>query len=259
MLLETQRAFARALLAGEGEAALALMAPGRLPAGRRLAVHVNTVLGGLVASLAAAHPAVEAVLGEAAFRELAVAFARRHPPQSARLSAYGAGFAAFLEGSPAARERPWLPDLARLDWARNEALFAAEAPALAPEDLAALPPAAVPALRLAAHPAARLLPSEHPTAALRAGALGEAVSAEENRAGTAAVLVTRPAWSVLQAPLGPGAAAFLATLLAAGSFAEAAAAGFAAEPDLALETALALALRQGAFSRVTDPIRGDAT
>lgn len=254
MLLEMQRAFARALLAGEGAGALALLAPGRLPAGRRLAVHVNSVLGGLVGTLAAAYPAVHRVLGEEGFRAVATAFARRHPPRAARLSAYGAGFAAFVETSAAAEARPWLPDLARLDWARNEALFAAEARGLAPEDLAHLPAEAVPALRLAAHPAARLVGSPHPVAALRARTLGEPPPE-----GGAAVLVTRPGRSVQQVSLDAGAAAFLAALLAAESFAEAAATGFAAEPDLALETVFALALRQGAFSRVTDPIRGEAT
>jgi len=255
VLLETQRAFARALLAGEGDAALALLAPSRLPPGRRLAVHVNTVLGGLVGSLAAAHPAVQAVLGEQGFRALAGAFARRHPPRSARLSAYGAGFADFLDAAEAAAERPWLPDLARLEWARNEALFAADAAVLAPEALAGLPAGAVPELRLAVHPAARLLRASYPVAALRARALGEPLP----EGGSAAVLVTRPAWSVLQAPLGSGAAAFLTALFAAESFAEAAAAGLAADPDLALESAFALALRQGAFSRVIPSIEGEAT
>lgn len=97
-----------------------------------LAVYRNTVAKGAADALAANFPTVERVAGEAWFRGAALRFARARPPARATLIDYGEGFAAWLEAEAA--ELPYLADLARIDRLWREALFAAEARSLEPQD-----------------------------------------------------------------------------------------------------------------------------
>lgn len=152
-----QRDFAAFLLRGDPAVAAALR-PG-LPAGR-LAVYRNTVMGSLAAVLGHAHPTLCRALGEECFTTLACRFAAEAPPRLPMLWSYGAGFADWLddcsltEGLP-----PWLPDLARLDWAMHEALFAADAEPLDLARLAAISPEQAGSLRLVPHPSLQLVRS----------------------------------------------------------------------------------------------------
>ncbi|MGA1858266.1 DNA-binding domain-containing protein [Azospirillum sp. 11R-A] len=156
-----QRDFAAYLLRGDPAVAGALRPD--LPAGR-LAVYRNTVMGSLAAVLGHAHPTLRRVLGaqsgEQPFTMLACRFAAEAPPRLPMLWSYGAGFADWLADlEPAAEIPAWAPDLARLDWAMHEALFAADAEPLDLARLAAIPPDQAGSLRLAPHPSLRLVRS----------------------------------------------------------------------------------------------------
>ncbi|GLR82635.1 putative DNA-binding domain-containing protein (plasmid) [Azospirillum oryzae] len=152
-----QRDFAAFLLRGDPAVAGALRPD--LPAGR-LAVYRNTVMGSLAAVLGHAHPTLCRALGEERFTALACRFAAEAPPRLPMLWSYGAGFADWLDGLDAADGgHPWAPDLARLDWAMHEALFAADAEPLDLARLAAIPPEQAGSLRLVPHPSLRLVRS----------------------------------------------------------------------------------------------------
>lgn len=152
MLADTQHAFADWVLGGEATVALR----SDVPPGRMM-VYRNNVLGSLAGVLAQAYPTVRRVLGDG-FDRLARRYAAEAPPRRPMLWSYGAGFAGWLEACPAGTA-PWLPDLARLDWAMHEALFAADAEPLDPRHLAAVPPARMGTVRLLAHPSVRLVRS----------------------------------------------------------------------------------------------------
>ncbi|MFP5514199.1 MAG: putative DNA-binding domain-containing protein [Alphaproteobacteria bacterium] len=160
-LAKLQCDFAAFLLRGDPAVAGALRPD--LPAGR-LAVYRNTVMGSLAAVLGHAHPTLRRVmdeqLGGQCFTTLACRFATEAPPRLPMLWSYGAGFADWLAGleSPDSVP-PWAPDLARLDWAMHEALFAADAEPLDLARLAAIPPEQAGSLRLAPHPSLRLVRS----------------------------------------------------------------------------------------------------
>ena len=94
---------------------------------------------------------------------MALAFVRAAPPDRPQLLAYGAGFPAFLARAGA---QPLVADLARLEWAREEACHAVDAPPLDPASLAAVPQERYPALRLIPHPSLRLVPSAGPVFSL---------------------------------------------------------------------------------------------
>jgi hypothetical protein len=86
-------------------------------------------------------------------------YARRHPPtRNELLIWYGARFPAFLDSLDVSNA-PYLPDLARLEYAWLEAYHAREAPPLAVSRFAMLAPDQLVTARLRFHPTVRLLSS----------------------------------------------------------------------------------------------------
>ncbi len=127
----------------------------------RIAVYRNTVQGSLVEALAAAFPATQRIVGDAFFASLARRFIANAPPRRPQLSTYGSDFPAFIAISDVHQQLPYLADVARLEWVRGEAYFAADAP---PFDAAFLVAASddIETLRLDPHPAVRLIRSQFP-------------------------------------------------------------------------------------------------
>ena len=77
------------------------------------------------------------VLGDEAFLAAAHAFIAGSPSRTHNLSDYGAGFPDFLESLPAARDAPYLGELARYAWAFKELFHARPHVNLDPAVLAA--------------------------------------------------------------------------------------------------------------------------
>lgn len=203
MLAETQRALADFLLHGDTGVVGALRAD--LPP-RRLSVYRNAVLGSLAEVLAQAYPSVHRVLGDG-FDALGRRYAAEAPPCQPMLWSYGAGFADWLEGTAPAGTPLWLADLARLDRAMHQALFAADADPLDPMHLASVPPKRAGAVRLMPHPSVRLVRSRWAVHALWKNPAASPHGAE-------AVLVGRPEAEVLCARLDAADGAAAAALLA---------------------------------------------
>lgn len=174
MLHEMQTRMATALLGGDPAPPSDLAPPGGgVGLDRRFGVHRATVAQSLTAVLAAAFPLVETILGPSRFVPLADAFARQHPPTRAALYAYGAEFPAWLARRPEASRIAYLADMARVDWARHAAYFAAEAPRLDPAALGApLAEGDPTALAFTPHPAASTIVSRAPVARLAAALTG---------------------------------------------------------------------------------------
>jgi hypothetical protein len=112
--------------------------------------------------LATAFPVTQRIVGERFFTQLATRFVIAAPPRIPQLSLYGDGFADFIAGDDVARRLPYLPDVARLEWARGEAYFAADASPLDMAQLAALSPDDMDHITLRLHPATRLISSAFP-------------------------------------------------------------------------------------------------
>jgi hypothetical protein len=251
-LREVQGAFARSML----EPALGrLVHDGIVAAGiapeRRLAIYRNNVLRSLRRMLEGAFPASRRLLGPARFASVARAFIRTTPPQRPQLMTYGAGFPAFLERSTEAAAVPWIADVARLEWAREEAYYAADAAPLCAEDLAAIPMARYDALRFALHPSLRLLASAGPVFTLwqtANGGPGAAGAAAPGHGGPERVLVLRPEMTVTVRPISGADLLLLDGLGKDLPLAEAAARAQAADAGFDLQAALALHLAGGSFA-----------
>ncbi len=165
MLRDTQIAFADSLLADDGVAAneaASHIRAGRLSTTRRLEIYRHNVFANLRGGLQDIYPVVVSVIGEAFFHHAADVFARQHLSQSGDLNQYGGEWAAFLGAYPHAKELPYLPDVARLEWAWHQAFHAADATAFDLARLAAIPADEHAALQFKLHPTVRLIQSDFP-------------------------------------------------------------------------------------------------
>jgi hypothetical protein len=128
----------------------------------RLAVYAEGYLARMREALAETYEAVRHVLGETAFRELARAYAQRHPSHEYNLSLAGRHLPEFLQEAEWTSRLPFLLDLARLEWLVQRAFHAFHEPA---RDLAALadqPTEAWERLRIVFQPSVGLIASDWP-------------------------------------------------------------------------------------------------
>ena len=223
----------------------------------RLAVYRNNVLASLVDALAASFPVVQALVGEAFFRAMAAVFVRSAPPRSPVLAHYGDGFAGFISGFAPASGLSYLPDVARLEYARIQAFNAADASLLTAADASSAlgHGERTGALRLVCHPAMQLLRSAHPVVALWAAHQdGAAVALGDIDLGQAeTALVLRPALTVQVIALAPGDAAFAGALWRQADLASATADASQADPGFDLAASLRQLLVHGALTAVQQP------
>ncbi|MGQ0650768.1 MAG: HvfC/BufC family peptide modification chaperone [Betaproteobacteria bacterium] len=183
-LLEQQREFAGALLAGDA----------------RLEQYRRNVLGNWAGALASAYPTVRAIVGAEFFEAMARAYGAAHPSRDADLNRFGADFASFAAGFAPAADLPYLGDVARMDWLAHLAWYAADAAAPRPleaEAFAALPLALAPGCALCASqwPLARIWQIHRPG---YAGAMQVDFTRSEN------IVVYRRGWGVQVSALGKG-------------------------------------------------------
>ena len=207
---------------------------------RRVAVYRNNLDAGARKALEGAYPVIRQLVGEDFFSALARAFRRAVRPDSGDLNLYGAALAGFLEDFEHTRELPYLPDVARLEWALHRGHFA---PDVAPLDAVAL--AAVPShrhggLRLHLHPACAIVSSAYPVVRIwavhqpdHAGALAVDFSPGPHHA-----LVHRPRLHAVAGRLEPPAHAFLAATLAGATLQASVEAALSADPGFDLGEAL---------------------
>jgi len=135
--------------------------------GSRWHIYASGYLARLVEALENDYPAVRRILGDGAFRSLTARYARRCPPRSFDIGRAGDRLARFLERDPLSAGLPFLPDLARFEWALAEAFVAADEDALAWADLAAMRPEAVADLELRLRAGSTIVRSRWPLFDLR--------------------------------------------------------------------------------------------
>lgn len=240
-LPELQRGFAAAVF-GEGNAPFAdQVRDGRFPGARLVQIYRNNTFASLTAALQAVYPVVARLVGDEFFRYAADQYIHAHPSTSGNLHDFGGRFAAFLAGFAPAATLPYLPDVARLEWAYHRVFHAADHPPLPLEQLAAVPPAQHGQLVFGLHPATRLLESDYPL--LRIWQANQPEAADEQidlGAGGERLLVFRRGLEIEFKQLSPGEYNLLRAFSFERRFAEASAAALEAEPQLDLAEILRL-------------------
>lgn len=203
----TERAFRAALDAADPPAGLT--APDPSEVAQRFKVYRNNVHQSLTRTLAAAFPVVEQLVGKAFFAGLARAFITASPPRDPVLLRWGADFAGFLAQFSPVAHLPYLPDLARLEYARGQASHAADAAPIAPDALRTDTPEA---LRLVLHPSVTLFTSAQPAVQIWRAHQPDAPRGPITSGPDRALIARRPDFGVVVEPLDAGTHAVLAAL-----------------------------------------------
>jgi uncharacterized protein len=215
----------------------------------RFAVYRNNVAVAQIGALKEQFPIVLQLIGDEAFSGLARAFARQSPPRSPVLGDYGADFPAFLETfltETGESPTPYLPDMARLDWACLSALRAPEAESCDVSQIAALDPARLGAARALTHPSLALVASDWPLLALRDPG-GKPIADWSGET----VLVLRPGAELHLVSISSGAATFLRACAEGADLAAAATRAEGADPGFAFGPTLVDLTRASAFTAFT--------
>jgi hypothetical protein len=173
-LLEMQLEFSRAL----GPQVPAPEGVASVEADERLDVYRGTVRSVLVKALSLNFPTVQRLVGAEFFGWAAALFAADHLPAAANLDVYGDGFADFLHALPSCAALPYLPEVARLDWAVSRALHADDAEPLEPAAFEAVVERTATSA-LIAHPAVSLLECRYPVDQIWSAVLGDEPGALE--------------------------------------------------------------------------------
>ncbi len=246
-LPEVQRAFAAAICSGDCREAAPLIACGAVAPEDAIGIYRNTFIAGATRALKLSYPAVERLTGTEFFDHVAAEFVTVSPPSSGCLDDYGAGFAEFLARCESVAGFSYLPDVARLEWAVDIALHAADAAALTLKNFSAAGAIAPERLVLVPHPSLSLLQTEFPADAIWRAVLArddDALSSLTLKSGHVFLLVERSREGVEVRRISQGAWTFLSALCAGRSFAGA----FAAAPSTDLPPLLAECIAVGRFS-----------
>jgi len=178
MLPDLQRQFAQQLTALECDAESGIASniktgASGISAGRRLNVYCNHIAVSLRKALAAIYPVVEILVGEEFFAHTARCYLRKWPGSSGNLHDFGRHLAEFLEGFAAAEQLTYLPDVARMEWARHSVFHAADAGIIDLTALATLSESRYKQVFFQLSPALRLLRVAAPVLEIRHFALAQ--------------------------------------------------------------------------------------
>jgi hypothetical protein len=159
---------------------------GALPAVERLDVYANMYFFRLLDCLGEDYPKTRAAIGGDRFHNLVTDYLLLHPSGNPSLRHLGRHLPGFIAAHSLATDRPWLADLARLEWARTEIFDAPDAAPLTREDLGRLPQDAAGEARFTFVPAFDLLRLEYDAARIWRALDGLAEGEEATAAAGAA-------------------------------------------------------------------------
>lgn len=249
-LAASQDAFARALFDPAGEAAL--LAHVSSDASRFGLYRGNlTVTWDKV--LSAAYPVIRQLVGAEFFTALSRAFGIAHPSSDADLNNFGAGFAGFLAQFEHVAQFPYLPDMARFEWALHRNHFAPDAAVVTAAQLGSLDPLRFEQARVRLHPACSLFTSDWAIVPLwLAHQPGSGVDFPHAMAEPSVGVIARPRWKTEVAALPASACAALSALASGSTFGAALDAAFALDDDVDVPALLAQWVALGVFSSLEE-------
>jgi hypothetical protein len=215
------------------------------------AVYRNTVAMNCRNALAATYPVVRALTGAAFFHGAVDAFCSAHPSTGGDLNVYGGELADFLATYPHAQDLPFLPDIARLEWAIDEASRAPDTQGSAQDVLAALasvPGDAISALRFTLEPSCRLVRSRFPVMRIWRVHQSDGDKRVDLDAGADHLVVRREGDVPSVARIGAADFAFLAALADGANLRSALDAALAADGEFDLAAALRACIADGTIA-----------
>jgi Putative DNA-binding domain len=232
-LHELQADLMHAILDRDLERASRWVAPSGPSAVARIGIYANNSRVGFIESLRAAFPVVERLVGTDYFRQCGRDYHRRFPSTCGDLQLVGAAFPQYLGELHGDDQYRYLADVARLEWAYQDALIAADNEPFDLELLREVTPERCGDIKFGLGAGVRLIRSEFPI--LRIWLANQADAASEQiialDAGADSVLVHRFALEVKVRRLPDGEYSFLDALGQSQKFGAAVAAAELADPD----------------------------
>lgn len=224
----------------------------------RFDVYRNNVWSSWVQALVETYPVLHRVMGDAAFRDMALLYVREQPPSDVVLAHYGQGVADFLQrlvlgsSANAAKSAGWWPDVARLEYARVQSFHAADGPALSTltlEDLLSRPQVLHDVV-FTFQPCVQVVHPEWSVSRVWMAYEQDAVTRPvECQPAPESVLICRDVWDVVMVRITSASGQFLGRLRQGDTLGGAAHAALAQDALFDLSTTLALLLRHGCLSQ----------
>jgi hypothetical protein len=218
-----------------------------ITAKERIAIYRNNIFSNYREALSAVYAVVERLVGEQFFRQTANCYINAYPSLSGDLNSYGANFSQFLAAFEPAKQLPYLPDVAQLEWLMELVFHAADHAPMAIEKLAAVPEDKYGELHFMLHPATQIYQSSYPVARIwqvnQPDWQGDC--AVDLQIGGCQLLVCREVFTVLIKPLTKGEFAMLRGLAAGENIATTFCKVLEAQPDLDLEAFLQRMIHEG--------------
>jgi hypothetical protein len=251
-LRDLQRHFAAALFDDAPEAIAPSIRGDGLDSAARVGIYRNNLREGFIKTLALEFPVVQRLVGEEYFRQLALLFLSHHPSHAGNLHFIGEPFALFLHRWFQDTSYAYLPDVAALEWAYQEAMLSADLPPLELDALRRVAAESYSGLCFRIHPGCRLLRSAFPILWIWSANQPGAVSEEliDLRSGPDFVLVRRATEGIEFRRLPAADFTLLEALAAGASLSAALEAAQFGNPDLDLGAALRNFLALGVFTEL---------
>lgn len=133
---------------------------------QRLQIYRNNFAISLHEALAGVYPVVRKLVGDDFFRQLTHEYLCAYSLRTGNVHDFGDEFAAFLAELPEVATLPYLPDMARLEWAYHQVFHARDGGVLNISALAMLSEKQMQALRLQVSDSSRYLSSPYPVLAI---------------------------------------------------------------------------------------------
>ncbi len=161
-LRELQDAVRRSIVDRDDVDAMAHVVADGIAQQERLSIYRNTFAQTLIRALRLSYPAVDRLVGVEFFDAAAREFIAQQPPRSSYLDEFGGDFVAFLRRFAPAASVPYLPDVARLEWAVSRSLHAADARALTIASLRSVDAADYARICFVPHPSVSMVRTDYP-------------------------------------------------------------------------------------------------
>lgn len=131
-------------------------------AAQRLNIYRNNINATLIESLQNIYPVSCTLVGEDFFRSMAHSYVGANTPETGDLREYGEHLAAYMQSMPALEKLPYMPDIARIDWACHVSFHAQSLPVLTVNKLGEFSPDSYEQLKFKLHPAIIPINSKFP-------------------------------------------------------------------------------------------------
>ena len=257
-LHEVQSSLMQALMRrSDGNAAQALLRPGRVPSAQRgLQIYRNNLFETRIAALGAVYPVVARLVGADFFQCAAHAYSQLFPMRCGDLHEFGDRLPEFLREYVPAAGLAYLADVARLEWAYHHAYHEAELPALDRIRIRQVPVGAQGRVRLRLQPSADLIRSPHPILRIWQANQPGAPDAESQISldeGGVNLLVVQHDLEIEFRRLDEGESRWLCALAVGDSLEEATCEALDSDPSFDLAVALSCHLARGLFVGLSLP------